>query len=541
MTPRRYWFAVGIMTALVLVPHLSILQLWWLWDDPFHLEYASTWRPADYLFVPASAEALPYRLFTPILTLEYDLDFWLFGYGIRGYHAHQLLILGLTAIALSLALRRWFPPLFSVVVAGVILLGPGTTVWTQELMTRHYATGMLFACVSLILDHRSKSKGSSYSAGSAFFYLLAALSKEIWIPLVPLLILISSGALRQRVARVAPHAIVGAIYVVWRYWMLGTLFGGYGWVIPPEERTRALLFLAPRLFREMALPSLLHLILLMLLAIAAVAVSRTRLQLTLVMIAAIALPLYPVSVQLEDRYLALGWIALLLSGAMAVLRCGPGKVQWVAGLTLAVLAVGAGAVEMRERHVAYVNMSRELRAFVDLPSDAVAVRPLNPFATLDAINRLEARARPDHGAGWIAREVALCSTPLNRRLVRWNGEEFEPWAEGAAAKRALCGQRRTALSMDLHVRGTDDGAIFWRVRPAGGKLSILTGDGANAYEVPFRAGFRIGEGTAVPLRFLLERGDDWYVTPPIGVRATDGYAERFRFEGGSFSVSSDSI
>src|SRR5207249_3126374 len=57
------------------------------------------------------------------------------------------------------------------------------------------------------------------------------LAKEISVPLPLLLALLPEGEFRARIRGLVPHAFALLLYCLWRWWMLGTLFGGYGWAI----------------------------------------------------------------------------------------------------------------------------------------------------------------------------------------------------------------------------------------------------------------------------------------------------------------------
>src|SRR6185369_15458276 len=58
-------------------------------------------------------------------------------------------------------------------------------------------------------------------------YALAASAKEIYVPLVVLLLVVPQGSWRTRLLLVVPFAAVALGYVFWRGWMLGGLLGGY--------------------------------------------------------------------------------------------------------------------------------------------------------------------------------------------------------------------------------------------------------------------------------------------------------------------------
>jgi hypothetical protein len=126
-------------------------------------------------------------------------------------------------------MREWFTPGFSFLGALLFVLSSPFAESSQFLMERHYIEGLIFALLSFHLFIKSTSGNK---AGllllSALLYLLACSAKEIYVPLIFMLLLFQSGSVRKRLIQILPFLSVLLLYVLWRWYMLGRLGGGYG-------------------------------------------------------------------------------------------------------------------------------------------------------------------------------------------------------------------------------------------------------------------------------------------------------------------------
>jgi hypothetical protein len=88
-------------------------------------------------------------------------------------------------------------------------------------MTRHYIEGLIFALISIYLFMKAQEKDDvNYTYGSAFFYLLACLAKEVYVPLIVILMAASTGTAKERLKSLYPFLMVAVIYTLWRFHML---------------------------------------------------------------------------------------------------------------------------------------------------------------------------------------------------------------------------------------------------------------------------------------------------------------------------------
>ena len=220
---RRDVGAAVLLVLLVAVAHGVVLRQWWLWDDPQLLYGAIQFRAVEHFASPQAWQQQMPATFTPMLALAFETDLALFDPSPRGFYAHHLIAFALAILALYAYLRTFATPLVAFLAAAAFAVSqPAFTVATL-LMDRHYAEGMIFAALALLLFRRG-------SAAAAVLYLVACAYKEVYVPL-PLLVVTQDFVLRRGWRMMARNAalcaVTGAAYLAWRIWMLGS-FGGYG-------------------------------------------------------------------------------------------------------------------------------------------------------------------------------------------------------------------------------------------------------------------------------------------------------------------------
>lgn len=304
-------FAALLLGLAVWLLHGSALQGFWRVDDPLILLYISE-HPSlpGYFFSPGHWQALGVPFFTPWLTLDYWLDAHLFGLAPRGFYLHHLIMIWATALASYLLLRRPLGQFWAGAASVLFLAGGPTLIVAQQLMSRHYVTGLLFMLLALYFWLQARGRAWSWQLGVATAcYLAAMLNKEVYAPLPLVLLFLGQDSLRQRLAALVPFALTALGFVLWRGTMLGTAVGGYGALTSPRKWLTSLTslpeaLLGPGLLAPLALTALL---------LGALWSFRRSAPLLLAAGLGITLPFLAVRVSadvLDLRYLFLPWWAL---------------------------------------------------------------------------------------------------------------------------------------------------------------------------------------------------------------------------------------
>lgn len=218
------------LAIVILVRYHSVLHNFWLGDDPQILKLAISFHPWQYSFSPKVWQEFSANNFTPWVVISYVADWKIFGLDPYGFYLHHLLSLSLLAITAYAVLRLWFPRDLSFY--GVLLfeLSAPFAESARLLMDRHYIEGLIFSLLALYCFVRGvREKSMRMSSAGTVFYVLAVSAKEIYAPLALLLLFLHESSIRRRLHYAIPWAAALIVYGLWRWHMLGGLFGGYGY------------------------------------------------------------------------------------------------------------------------------------------------------------------------------------------------------------------------------------------------------------------------------------------------------------------------
>jgi hypothetical protein len=481
--------AIALLLAVVVgAIFRKITRLWWMFDDPFHFNILQRVSVVGTLYDKTLYNALGTPLFTPFLMLSLRSDLALFGGNARPFYIHQLLVVMLLPAAEYLLLRLWCSRMTAAATALITCLaGPALSV-VPVLMLRHYIGGALLAMIATILFVRAVRGGSiSMAVASAIVYFLAAGTKEIYVPLPAVLLVIPEGTWRQRIRALVPLVVAGLLSAAWRLSVIGTNVGSYGFVVRPEERLGRMATLPFRAVREFA-GSRSALAIALTAAVVACAlllfvrVRAARLPIA-VAIAAALLPILPVATELQPRWAFALWLVFSMSVAFIPHALPRG---WIVVVIVLFLALGAHAMEWSSRFRSFRRMSDEARVFVTLgPADVIRNSATPPVT----FGQLAARFKDAHGRA-ANDDFDLCTaTNTLHRVLEYDAHRHEIVDEGAKPIVDFC---RTIRTMPLTADFTFDepGSFFWRLGPyKDGAYSFIL-PGAQGYEVRRDGGFR---------------------------------------------------
>jgi len=313
--------ALGWLLLVCLVLNWSALSGNWRWDDSAILLHLHQFSSLADFISPATWQSLSRTNLMPWLPLSFEVDLVLFGLNPVLFYVHHLVSLAACAAVLYLLLARLTGGGAALFGASLFLAGAPVLVVAQQLMTRHYIEGLLFCLLSLFFyTLHAEKRCPGYLAVSVLCYGLAVVAKEIYVPLVILLIFLPAGNNRERAITAMPFVAVAALYTVWRGYMLGDLLGGY---------TEQGVFMDPAFMPEVlstftTFPGLLFgsawpvvIVLYGLLAVMSGFQSRQGMRISLIVLLLLLLPLVPLvrnpGIASADRYLFLPWAAFCFS------------------------------------------------------------------------------------------------------------------------------------------------------------------------------------------------------------------------------------
>jgi hypothetical protein len=495
------FIAVTLLALLAFLLHRSALAGFWRADDGNHLLFAVEHAPWEYFLRPSVMAAQSGANLTPFNVLFYDINLALFGMVPQGHYAHLLLLIGATVAAVFVLLRRWLPVPYAFLGALFYVLGPPTFYVAQHLMTGHYAGGLLLATLSLHAFLKgSQEDRAGWVLWGAVLYGLAALSKELYVPLLGLLPFIGPGDWRARLRRTIPYLIVAIAYFGLRFVVLGSLVGGYfAVVLSATERAMQLARIPLLLFGDhrwgyfgLALVGVL---------LAWSLVSWRALRIPFV-IGAILLvgPLVPLTafpgIVAPDRYVyALWWgLSLLLASGLERLARQQRPTARALAWALVPLLVAAVAVQhVRYKHALgdenALNDSLYRTVFTSTPNQFVLPPPEGAGYFHSALNDAVAAERHlNPGSPLHARVIANYEDPI---LEIGPGAQLLEFDRGCRCMRDISGrlpalrlQAQAALKQYLPGKALEvrfeylDGRMVWTLGPQrDGRYRVVDAEG----------------------------------------------------------------
>jgi hypothetical protein len=233
------------------------------------------------------------------------------------------------------------------------------------------------------------------------------------------------------------------------------------------------------------------------------------------------LPVLPVSSEVVPRYAVAPWAVLVVGFVFGMRPLGSGR--WLAPAALLATLV-ANRTDWQAELQRARRMSAENRALLALGRGDVLRGPSGPPASLRQLGSFGPAllGRPVL-AGWFYDDVYLClpGHPV-RRL--WQYEEARgrvvpvttPLAE---LRRPTCGA--TAEPLEASFR-RDEGVLWWELGPyREGTWRLVFADGVEAFRVPRRGGFQLGEVGELVLRVRYDSPRGWRTySPPLRIDLT---------------------
>jgi|GEM_PF-1280771 len=219
-TITTHLLAISLPVFLLWSLYLPVLDQWWSYDDPCLLEYLHQIGPFQGFYSPANKLATDF--YTPLQSLSLGLDYQWFGANPRAFYWHHLLAFMAVLIAGYGVFIQFLSPLIASMVLSLFVMTIPATEAIHYLMVRHYIEGLALALLSIWWYLQAiKRQKLWWAIFGSLLYLFAALAKEIYVPLVVLLPILSRSPLTIRLRLLIPFVIVALIYSLLRLHILG--------------------------------------------------------------------------------------------------------------------------------------------------------------------------------------------------------------------------------------------------------------------------------------------------------------------------------
>ncbi len=222
---------LGIPIGLLWIMYENVSDGSWMFDDPRILRSAIEFNILPHFYDTDVWRQISSSLLMPWMVLSLGADYHINGLAPTGFYYHHLLSFTLLIIVAYAVLRTTLPPLLTSMVLSIFILTPPCAASVQLLMTRHYVEGLAFTLAAILCYQLSFRKHVHiWSWAGAILYALAMSAKEVFVPLVIVLPLLTPYPWRRKILRLYPYVVAAAGYVFWRCHMLGIhhILAGYG-------------------------------------------------------------------------------------------------------------------------------------------------------------------------------------------------------------------------------------------------------------------------------------------------------------------------
>lgn len=327
------FIATALLATSTFYLHGSALSGFWRFDDPQALDFVLYQSLSGAFYQPDIWHKINMPFFTPLLTLSYGLDIKIVGLMPYWFYFHHLVSLFLAAWMTYIFLLRWIPAMWALLGSMLFLSGLPVTVVAQQLMTRHYIEGLIFAIIAVHFFLKSVEGYRWLGWVGALCYLIAVMAKEVYAPLIFLLFMLDRNSDSDKLVkwkRITPYLLVAIIYAPWRTYMLGGI-GGYGPLLLPSLDNAKQFIVAIRywIFADnvLGVAACCLTIALFLIAVKSKAIKPLPVVISIVLLIAPLLPIMatlPVRIMTEyfiaHRYMFLPWWALSCGLVLALAK-----------------------------------------------------------------------------------------------------------------------------------------------------------------------------------------------------------------------------
>lgn len=219
---------ISSLFALVFILLLQNSPTFWTFDDGEHLNFAVNHSIIEYFTNSSVVRLQSWANLTPWIFLFYKFNLTLFGLNSSIHYIHLAIIIAISAVATYELISLKFDKITAFFSSVFFILGLPTAYVSGELMSAHYAYGLLFSIFCLYFFIRSYDEfNNRMFFWSCFFYVTALMCKEIYIPLGLFLLFLCKGDLKQKLLKITPFIAILLLYMLIRYFIFGRFIGGY--------------------------------------------------------------------------------------------------------------------------------------------------------------------------------------------------------------------------------------------------------------------------------------------------------------------------
>jgi hypothetical protein len=200
--------------------HSPNLNSWFIADDP-QIVYSSQKPVLELFFDKETYYFYNTFFYAPLHPLYYKMDFLFFQLKPFGYHVLNVMALFLVSVILYKVFSFYIEKPYAFLGTVIFSVLPSSTFDAAWITTRHYLMGLFFYLVSLWFFRRWEDNKKYLFIGSALLSgMCAFLSKELFVSLPAVIIILARGGFTSRVKKAVPFMAMLLGYLLWRTYML---------------------------------------------------------------------------------------------------------------------------------------------------------------------------------------------------------------------------------------------------------------------------------------------------------------------------------
>ncbi len=522
--------AILIPIALMWILYHSVLQTWWLADDPALLQSIAEHGIISHFYQSEVWRSLSSANLTPWVILSLGIDWHFFGLEPLGYYWHHLLSFSIVLLIAYFVLNLFFSPLVCSLTLSIFVASIPSANIAQFLMTRHYLEGLGLSLLAILFYVKAiETDKLRWAIFGSIFYLLATTAKEIYVPLVVVLPWLLVGNWIQRGKMLIPFVAVAGVYVLWRIYMLkpSSLLTGYSlapkldWNIAFALPSRVAEVLGWQHSWQLLIVLLISLIYLFIIFKYLKNLKWIQLCAVLLWLAVTLLPIVPVLSILTSRYLFLPYFVFCLSIAFSLQFLITQRIIMALILGLSLLLVGLKSITYGPATIRQIEFLKQSHIegnliLTDKNSNGLLVNPIGTDWYYQSLQWLREHVMNLPKGVRTCYDLCVCQPKTTDKIYQYMQGQLR--ISHLSEHAQDCGQANAALSVKLNLVAD---TIHWQLGPYQQDQYYVTSSKQKDmvigqwFPIPAQGNYLIELSNRLYLIFKYVSPEGWYTYSPI--------------------------
>jgi hypothetical protein len=528
----RHGIAIIIPIALMWILYHSVLQAWWLADDPALLQSIAEHGIISHFYQSDVWRSLMPANLTPWLILSLGIDWHLFGLEPSSFYLHHLLSFSIVLLIAYFVLNLFFSPLVCSLTLSIFVVSIPSANIAQFLMTRHYLEGLGLSLLAILFYIKAiETDKLKLAIFGSIFYLLATTAKEIYVPLVVFLPWLLVGNWVQRWKMLIPFVVVAGSYVLWRAYMLKPTYilTGYS-SLAPKLDWNIMLALPNRVAEVLGWQYSWQLLIILFAALIYLFIFLKdlknikwfQLATILILLAVTFLPIVPVLSILDSRYLFLPYFVFCLIIAFSLQFLINQRIIMALILGLSLLLVGLKSITYGPATIRQIEFLKQSHIEGNLiltgkNSNGLLVNPIGADWYYQSLQWLREHVMNLPKGVRACYDLCVCQPKTTDKIYKYMQGQLR--TSNLSEHAQDCGQANARLSVKLNF--ITDTVVHWELGPyQQDQYYVMSSKQKNMvigqwFPIPAQGNYLIELSNRLYLMFKYVSPEGWHTYSPI--------------------------